>query len=265
MPSRNDIGHPCRLPEGVVRAVLMSACASTHTTPTSWYTLWMAAMEPTARLWSPPSVSTNRPFSAASSATSLSDFEAPPVSRGRITWPALSWDGSSRPCLAQNRSSHDSVSMSSHSLVLGMSGYLILYDGVGMPRMASISPASSSACGPFSTPFFGCPKENGASTVVSALAEYCGSASTSSGSAPFVSLEHEEDIHALGLHLGDEAATILNISSQYNREERKKQTILGPLPLFFEGRARVKSRPRRKSKRQQRSETKAPLRRRKGT
>jgi hypothetical protein len=28
-PRRKDTGHPCRLPDGVVDGVLMSACAST--------------------------------------------------------------------------------------------------------------------------------------------------------------------------------------------------------------------------------------------
>ena len=44
--------------------VLMSACASTHTTPESGRTLSIPAREPRAMLWSPPRVSTKFPWAS---------------------------------------------------------------------------------------------------------------------------------------------------------------------------------------------------------
>ena len=54
---RKLMGMPCKLPDGVLPEVLMSACASTQMTPRFGYLRVMPATEPTAMLWSPPRIS----------------------------------------------------------------------------------------------------------------------------------------------------------------------------------------------------------------
>jgi hypothetical protein len=73
-PSRQATGMPWMLPLGLVRSVLTSECASSHSTR-SFLRRWracqaMALIDPIARQWSPPISSGRWPARSASSTAS---------------------------------------------------------------------------------------------------------------------------------------------------------------------------------------------------
>ena len=88
-PVRNASGIPWMFPLHDDSGVLMSACASTHTTASSLPSLRRTAratpaMLPMAMLWSPPSVSTKRPAAACACTCSERRRVAAETAAGRF-------------------------------------------------------------------------------------------------------------------------------------------------------------------------------------
>ncbi|KAH3664732.1 hypothetical protein OGATHE_003547 [Ogataea polymorpha] len=147
-PIANATGHPCKLPDGVVDGVLMSAWASIHKIPPSGCAFANAKIVAMPIEWSPPTVTGSVLFSCAAVAASKISRQQSLTILGLLQLPYTSLGSALRVARSNLASGSSTVAVQPSS------------------AMSLSSPNSSILSGPLSTPPFPWPPLKGALITV---------------------------------------------------------------------------------------------------